>query len=297
MLSICIPIYNNDCNKLVDDLNKQINMQDLPIEIICIDDKSNDNFRSINKTLKEKCSYVLLDENIGRARIRNKFLEYAKFDWLLFLDNDSCISTSDYLKKYIKKIQENAAMVISGGTHFLPPANLTYKNNLCFKICNAVEKNLESIRSINVYASFMTNNFVINKITFSNIKFDETLTKYGHEDTVFGLTLQTNTIPVVYIDNRVDCLANDSNKIFIEKTKQGIDNLLFLTKTKGEILIDNVALLSFYFKCKQKGLKIPLRIIGFLLLPLLQFLQMNGFANVIIYKLYKLLLLSKIDLD
>lgn len=295
MLSICIPIYNNDCNKLVDDLNKQISMQNVPIEIICIDDKSNDEFREKNIQLKDKCVYILLDKNLGRASIRNKFLDYTKFNWLLFLDNDSLIDSADYLEKYLAEIKKKMALVICGGTHFLPPLNKTLKNNLCYKISNTSEHNTKLKRRQNVYASFMTNNFAINKQVFNDIKFDETLTTYGHEDTVFGLMLQERKIPITYIDNNVICIANDSNKVFIEKTKQAIDNLSFLSKTKDIKLIDYVGLLSAYFKCKQKGFSSVLRICGFFLLPLLETLLLKGFASNRIYNIYKFLLLNKAD--
>lgn len=295
MLSICIPIYNNDCNKLVDDLNNQIKVQNVPVEIICIDDKSNDEFRQENSKLKNKCTYILLENNIGRAAIRNKFLQYANYEWLLFLDNDSFIITPNYLQQFIIKIIEKSALVICGGTHFLPPLNKTLKNNLCYKISSNSEQSIKLKRHQNIYASFMTNNFAISKNVFSVIKFDETLVGYGHEDTFFGLMLQEKKIPITYIENNVACVADDSNEAFIDKTKQAVNNLVFLSKTKDADLKNYVELLSTYFKCKQKGIATVLRVCNFLFLPLLETLLVKGFASKRIYNIYKLLLLSKAD--
>ena len=90
MISICIPVYNFNITSLVNELSNQVNSLNIPCEIIVIDDCS-ENFKRINKIECEKHTYIELSENIGRARIRNLFLKYAKYEYLLFLDCDSLV--------------------------------------------------------------------------------------------------------------------------------------------------------------------------------------------------------------
>ncbi|MCX6210708.1 MAG: glycosyltransferase family 2 protein [Bacteroidetes bacterium] len=294
MLSICIPIYNTNCNKLIDDLNTQISKENIAIEVICIDDKSTDEWRKQNENLAKKCNYILLEQNIGRAKIRNKFLEFAKYDWFLFLDNDAIVSSNDYLEKYITQINNSKALVICGATHFLKPETFNIKNSLCYKIsCNA-EKQVLINRSQSNHSSFMTNNVVIKKQVLQQIKFDETLVNYGHEDTLFGFKLQQNSTFILYIDNTVNCIASDSNEEFILKTKHAINNLVYITQQLhyDANFIKSVRLLKTYFKSK----KIALKSLSFILCNLTEMLLKNGFVSLRLYSFYKLLLLSKTNL-
>ncbi|MBQ0151402.1 MAG: glycosyltransferase, partial [Chryseobacterium sp.] len=104
-LSICIPIYNFDVRKLVFDLKKEINRDSIDAEIILIDDASADKFKNYNQELQSQVdTFLLLDENLGRAKIRNLFLKYAQGDYLLFLDCDGKIINAQFLSKYLQFI-------------------------------------------------------------------------------------------------------------------------------------------------------------------------------------------------
>ncbi|MCZ2338586.1 MAG: glycosyltransferase [Chitinophagales bacterium] len=51
MLSIVIPIYNQDVRKLVDTLMKQCQKLDINFQILCFDDCSEPKYRKLNKEL------------------------------------------------------------------------------------------------------------------------------------------------------------------------------------------------------------------------------------------------------
>ena len=85
MLTICIPVYNNDVRKLVRDLLVQIKELDVGIEILIIDDGSDEVHRSQYPELEhEHTTVIQLEQNIGRARIRNRFPKSAVHPHLLF---------------------------------------------------------------------------------------------------------------------------------------------------------------------------------------------------------------------
>ena len=100
MISVCVPVYNFNITALVDELLKQSAQINVPTEIIVIDDCSN-LFKDENQKVSKDAKYIELSENIGRAKIRNRFLEYAKYKFLLFLDCDSLVVKNDFLLKYL----------------------------------------------------------------------------------------------------------------------------------------------------------------------------------------------------
>ena len=73
MLSILLPVYNFDVRKLVKQLHEQGNMLEIPFEIICTDDGSEEEFKNLNSELEKlySVSYQELKNNLGRSKIRN----------------------------------------------------------------------------------------------------------------------------------------------------------------------------------------------------------------------------------
>ena len=92
MLSILIPTYNYDCTRLVGDLHRQAERLGVAYEIIVADDASpiptyKERNRAINALAH--CRLIELEENVGRARIRNRLADEAQHEWLLFMDADA----------------------------------------------------------------------------------------------------------------------------------------------------------------------------------------------------------------
>lgn len=87
-LSILIPTYNTPCLSLVRDLQRQCEAAGTSHEIIVMDDGSTDHTAiATNKGIDDMpgCRYILLGENIGRARIRNRLVGEARGEWCLSL--------------------------------------------------------------------------------------------------------------------------------------------------------------------------------------------------------------------
>ncbi len=76
----------------------------------------------------------------------------------------------------------------------------------------------------------MTNNFMILKKVFQNITFDENITKYGHEDTLFGYELKNGKIEVFHIDNPLIHIGLEKADEFIDKSKKAVENLKYIAE-------------------------------------------------------------------
>jgi glycosyltransferase involved in cell wall biosynthesis len=289
MLSVCIPVYNVGVGRLVKTLQEQMAKLDVPIEIVLIDDHSEQKYVEGNSTLGDSnVKYIALPENIGRARIRNLFLKYVQYDHLLFLDCDSEIVKKDFLQTYISEIKKGAKVVCGGRVYSdtMPPKLF----RLHWKYGRDKESKPASERQKNPNASFMTNNFVVDRKVFEGIKLDERVTGYGHEDTLFGYQLKLKNIEVVHINNPVLHAHLQSNAQFVENTESAILNLMRITSFMGEdeVFISSVTLLSAYSKCKRYKLLPFIRFLFRINAPILRPLLCSGFDNMMALNFYKL---------
>lgn len=230
-LSVCIPVYNFDIRELVYSLHKQISEQNLPAEIIIIDDASDNEFKTLNSEIQNITSqFIQLEKNIGRSKIRNLFLQFSKGEYLLFLDCDAQIIADDFLKIYLKTIQENPNLeVIYGSFRVLPQFSKTLRN----RYSAAREIFLEE--SSKDFSVFKTVNFVIKKSVFETFNFNENLNKYGYEDYLFSQLLEDKKIRFTAIQNPVFHYDNTSNQVFLEKIKISLQSLLQLSKDRNTL--------------------------------------------------------------
>lgn len=228
MISVCIPVYNYCVVPLATALAAQAKSLDCEVELVFVDDASSAAWREKNAPLEEMGRYVQLEENIGRARIRNLFLQYTAGDYLLFLDNDSVIRDG-FLSRYASWVDRQPSVVVGGRVYDRksdsPDRHLRYLYGV------QAESHDAAFRSQQPYRSFMTNNFMVARSVFDQVRFDERLSLYGHEDTLFGYRLSQAGIPIVHIDNPVVNGDVETNDDFLRKTDEAIQNLVLLMQS------------------------------------------------------------------
>ena len=108
MISIIIPFYNTgeSCAEL---LKQLLNDRQEDIEIICIDDCSTDNsLKMVHEVAKKdsRIKVISLEKNSGSATARNRGLEEARGDYVVFLDSDDDVADL-FLTKMLKNISKN----------------------------------------------------------------------------------------------------------------------------------------------------------------------------------------------
>lgn len=255
MISVCIPVYNFDVYSLVDALHKQLSEAKITFEIRLYDDGSDPEYKQKNGSLvqPEFVVYKELPQNIGRSRIRNLLADEAQYEYLLFLDCDSIIHKSYFIHSYLEALNTGYRVICGGREYDVQKAD---KNHLLrWTYGKKAESQPAIIRSKEPSRSFMTNNFLIKKDIFSRVRFNEHLAQYGHEDTLFGYELLKQDIVPLHIENPVLNGDVESNALFLEKTRQGLENLAYIYSLKKEdaTFSEQVRLLSFYrnFCCKK----------------------------------------------
>ena len=250
MLSVLIPTYNYNTFSLVKEIHSQLTHTSIAFEIICLDDASDQNYFQDNSKINalEFSNFQILKQNIGRSSIRNKLADLAKYDWLLFLDADVIPQKENFIKTYVDAILEEGEVICGG---------ICYKNkkpigsNLLRWTYGKEREEVSVLKRINKpYKHFLSANFLISKKQFIKIKFNETLTTYGHEDTLFAIELNKNRVKINHIENRVYHLGIESNLIFLNKVKSAIKNVNYLYNQKL-ISKNDIHLLSIFLSLKS----------------------------------------------
>lgn len=227
MISICIPVYNFDMTRLVNDLHKQAGMLDAEIDILLLDDASSPAYKETNRKLANlnRVRYKELETNVGRSKIRNLLSKKARHPFLLFMDCDSQVPDKHYLERYLQQLDPGREAIIYGGRTYAPEPDRA-ENRLHWLFGSKREVKTAETRKKHPYQSFMSNNFLIPKTILSENPFNEQLSGYGHEDTLMGYELKKKQLPIIHIDNPLMHIGLETAEEFLHKNEEGLQNLL-----------------------------------------------------------------------
>jgi len=299
MISVCIPVFNVDVRKLAETLSDQaedLRSEGIPVQIIFLDDRSLEEYRELNQSLhklgkdsQRSIIYQELEKNIGRSAIRNRFIEYASHPYLLFMDCDSDIPTENYLRNYVLAVKDFPEKLICGGRIYPqdPPAR---NRRLHWKYGILKESKPAEIRKKDPNHSFMTNNFLIPVKLLREILFEERLSGYGHEDSLFGYELLKKGEEIIHIDNPVLHGVLESNSGFVDKTGEAIQNLISITGMLEDDpeFTTTITLLSTVKNLESKHLAGFIRILSLIYVPISRMLLRSGVTSLKMLDFYKL---------
>ncbi len=292
MLSILIPTYNFNITRLTTELHRQAVNQSVDFEIIVMEDGS-EKWVDENKIIGElvNCKHVILENNIGRSAVRNKLADEAKYDYLLFLDCDAEVCSPDYIQNYLTFCKEDC--IVIGGTAYDPKEN-NPDFSLRLKYGRVREARTASERGKNNFATF---NFLISKNIFNQVRFDESIRGYGHEDMLFGHQLHQLGFEILQIDNPLIHRGLDDNMTFIRKTEEATRNLFLLYQTgRYPFLTEESALLNTFTRIYKLGLTRLLALKFDLSKHLLRWMLSQKSPSLLIYDWYKLLFICRTSL-
>ncbi len=297
MLSICIPIYNHDVTRLVKTLGKQAAGLGFPVELVLLDDASAHRIKEINRkmTAWPFVKYAELKKNTGRSKIRNLLAEKATHPYLLFIDCDTEVVNDHFLQKYVSSLQPEA--VICGGHTYAMERPAGREFLLHWLVGSKREVRPANIRQQQPYKSFMTGNFLIERTVFINVRFREDLTGYGHEDTLFGYELMKHGIKVNHIDNPLMHVGLESADHFLDKTRQGLQNLLttYDMVERDPDYADIVKILRTHQRLKKLRLNYFLSSLSVIMQrPMKKHLRSNK-PRLWVFDLYKLCILCRLS--
>lgn len=232
MLSVLIPTYNYNIQKLVKLLSLQLSKVDFEYEILILDDCStNQDLITSNQTIQNSpnCFYHKNNKNLGRTATRQKLAELAKFDYLLFMDADVIPKDDSFIEKFQIKSQTND--IVFGGIIYNENKPSPYLI-LRWKYGSVRETKPVSKRTQNPFISIISGCFLIRKNLFKKI--------YNHDKNVYGTDIlfckkiEDNQAQILHIENPVIHCGLETNNVFISKTINGLKTLFELEQA-GEI--------------------------------------------------------------
>jgi len=248
MISILIPTYNYNCFALVEELNNQAKKIEIDYEIIVQDDNSQlyiEENSKINSLVN--CSFKINSENLGRTINRQSLAQNSKFELLLFLDSDVFPEKKTFLKDYLD-FYNNENVVCFGGYKY---ANIPLDASklLRHKYGKEREEKPSKIRNKNPYSYVFSGNMLIEKSTFLNANFSDTINIYGM-DIYFSYNLYINAIPVLHIDNAIYHNGLEDNVGFFNKCLESVESRKRYLADKKDISKIN-SLLRYYLWIKK----------------------------------------------
>lgn len=236
-LSILLPSYNNVCVSLVQVLQRQADALrgklDKPFryEIIVADDCSTDAACiDANRVIGDMlhCRYLRMEQNVGRAQIRNVLISESRGDYVLLIDSDLFLCDDNYLYKYAT----STADVVYGGTciggeGFAMVDNEANTENLKGNLRYIYEKKAEPshravFRQLRPNQEISVCNLYARRDIMKAHPFDSRFKAYGYEDVLFGKRLAESGIEVTHIDNPVLINEFEPNSVFVKKTEEAI---------------------------------------------------------------------------
>ena len=192
LVSIIIPVYNT-AKYLEECLDSILNQTLKEIEIICIDDKSNDKSVEILESHAKKDSRIKLlynKEHTGQAVARNIALKEVKGEYITFMDSDDKVDLDAYEKLYNFTLKNGLDLVLFNMVRFNFKGYIDESELHVKSITEKLEKTSILEHNEFVYDTSPCNKFI--KASFLKEK-DINFTDRLYEDLLFSMELFTST--------------------------------------------------------------------------------------------------------
>lgn len=223
MISVIIPVYNAE-KTLANCLDSVLSQDYKDIEIIAVNDGSLDNSHEILMHYKAiDCRIkVLSQQNSGVSCARNKALDVAQGEYIMFVDSDDTIQ-SNACSKALCSMKDDVDMVIFG-------LNI-YRNGKLLRTPHLETRKFKLRNSIDAYWNLRKINLgPCNKLYKKSLikkQFDTTLSL--GEDTLFVLEYMKNVRDVSCLEN---CLYNvrldNENSLNRKYRDNRLDQLIYV---------------------------------------------------------------------
>lgn len=228
LVSIIIPVYNAET--YIDRcLNSALFQTYYNVEVICVNDGSNDRSLDILRSFERKDDRIkVIDKkNGGVSAARNDGIKASQGDYILFIDADDWIDsktvevTLEYAKKYnaeqvryayAREFNDSKRVVYSGKVYNTPQ----YIERKDFFSEHIIDDFIETYNYNSIWMFLIKREFLIN----NNIHFDET-TFYA-EDFLFTMNIYEKLNKVVYLPYSFYHYMNNVNSI---TTKVSVDHV------------------------------------------------------------------------
>ena len=218
-LTICVPCWKDSADAMIAML---VRMEDArSATLILYDDGSADD--AMSRKLAHHIArfpgpapLVTSHENMGRAHARNRLMELAETDWILFLDADMRPDDEHFIARYLEAINNSDGPALIAGGFSLRHVRPTAETALHAAQSNASEIVDAKTRAREPGRYVFTSNILVHKQVMADVSFDDGFTGWGWEDVDWGLNV-AGKFPVIHIDNPASHLGLDRTDAILSK--------------------------------------------------------------------------------
>ena len=238
-LSVLIPFLRDDPSGLMAALGRQVRAHRNLIELVVFDDGSRDDLlaRRVEAAVKRSplpARFVRSQNNLGRARGRNRLAEAARGGWLLFLDSDMLPDSHLFLQTYIDLIDQLAPPVVFGGFSLnQAPRRREHALHRRMALATDCAPVLERRKAPEKHV--FTSNLLVRRGLFESEAFDESFTGWGWEDVEWAMRVSRQA-PILHIDNTATHLGLDAAPAMARKYEQSAANFARVVRGHRDIV-------------------------------------------------------------
>lgn len=237
-LSICIPTFRHPPCALIDRLATMGGAQ--ACALIVYDDGSRDG--ALTDALKNSvrrypgpAQLITAAANAGRSHARNRLVDAAHTDWVLFLDADMLPDNADFLARYLDEVTTLASPAIVAGGFSLQQAHIVQDTQLHAAQSLASECLPAATRATEPGRYVFTSNILTHKQVLQSLPFDAGFVGWGWEDVDWGLRA-AHQFTIRHIDNPATHLGLDSDAVLIGKYASSGQNFAHLVSRNAEVM-------------------------------------------------------------
>jgi glycosyltransferase involved in cell wall biosynthesis len=227
LVSILIPFLHDDPTRLLAALDREGAALAGAVELVVLDDGSGDaalesRVAQAVERMTLPARLIVLVQNLGRARGRNRLATEARGRWLLFLDSDMLPDSPQFLRAYLDLIDQAAPAVAFGGFS-LDQAPVRSEHALHRYMALASDCTPAEKRRLDPEKHVFTSNLLVRRDVFEAERFDDGFTGWGWEDVEWAMRV-VRAHPIIHIDNTATHLGLDTAPAMIAKFEQSTVN-------------------------------------------------------------------------
>lgn len=222
-LSVLTPFHKHDPSELL----RRLAPAPRDVEFVLLDDGSASaellsNVIKAAEALKTSVRVVVWQRNRGRAAGRNRLIEEARGEYVLFLDADLTPDAPDFLHAWLGVIHNERPIVAFGGLSVAnveaTPQTALHRNLFARSDCAPAHQRARAAAQSTASA-----NLLVRRDFLMATPFDNGFTGWGFEDTDWALTAARHT-RILHVDNPVTHAGLDSVATLMRKSAEAGPN-------------------------------------------------------------------------
>ena len=226
-LSVLIPFLRDDPAPLLRALDLEAVQLDGAVELIALDDGTNDDalaerVAGLVGQLYVPARFIRLRVNQGRSRGRNRLAADARGGHYLFLDSDMAPDSPRFLQNWLDLVRGGDPALAFGG-FTLDQTPKTREHALHRAVSLLADCQPASVRAREPEKLLCTSNLLVRTDVFHAEAFDEAFKGWGWEDVEWASRVSRRW-PVLHIDNTASHLGLDTDRALLAKYEQSPAN-------------------------------------------------------------------------